>query len=147
MPLWQFNNLGIILCHHSFLLHCPSLTSWKLLPFSKRIWFFFLYFKNAATPTLAPTMLDGPSGLNVDLICIQQSGSAFFCKSYAKLYFDAKHFEKGLNKGWWNFCFPFFKKKKVCFSQYWKLSKYSILDPTHHNIELYDLLIACPFDP
>ena len=46
MPLWQFNNLGIILCHQSFLLHCLSLTCWKLLPFLESIWFFSYDFKN-----------------------------------------------------------------------------------------------------
>ena len=37
---------------------------------------------------------------NLDLLCICQSGDALFCENYAKLYFDAKHLEKGLNKGW-----------------------------------------------
>ena len=46
MPLWQSNNLGIILCHQSFLLHCLSLTCWKLLPFLESIWFFSYDFKN-----------------------------------------------------------------------------------------------------
>ena len=46
MPLWQFNNLGIILCHQSFLLHCLSLTCWKLLPLLGSILFFSCNFKN-----------------------------------------------------------------------------------------------------
>ena len=46
MPLWQSNNLGIILCHQSFLLHCLSLTCWKLLPFLESILFFSYDFKN-----------------------------------------------------------------------------------------------------
>ena len=46
MPLWQSNNLVIILCHQSFLLHCLSLTCWKLLPFLESIWFFSYDFKN-----------------------------------------------------------------------------------------------------
>ena len=33
IPLWQSNNLGVILCHQSFLLHCLSLTYWKLISF------------------------------------------------------------------------------------------------------------------
>ena len=37
MPLWQSNNLGIILCHQSFLLHCLSLTCWKLISFLESI--------------------------------------------------------------------------------------------------------------
>ena len=40
MPLWQSNNLGIILCHKSFLLHFRSLTRWKLLPSLENIWLF-----------------------------------------------------------------------------------------------------------
>ena len=195
MPLWQSNNLGIILCHQSFLLHCLSLTCWKLLPFLESILFFSYDFKNtehlitlvnsnaasrepliifialmvspstnwrawtmaicqmdsisfmqAATPVLAPTMLDAPSGPNLDLLCVQQSGAAPFCENYAKLYFDTKHSEKGLNRGWWNFGFPFFKKN-AHFGQYWKLPKFSRLDPSHHNIQLYDLLLVCPFNP
>ena len=57
-------------------------------------------FMQAATPVLAPTMLDAPSGPNLDLFCVQQSGAASFCENYAKLYFDAKHLEKGWNRGW-----------------------------------------------
>ena len=37
MPLWQSNNLWIILCHQSFLLHCLSLTCWKLISFLESI--------------------------------------------------------------------------------------------------------------
>ena len=44
--LWQSNNLGIILCHQSFLLHCLCLTCWKLLPFLQSIWFYSYDFKN-----------------------------------------------------------------------------------------------------
>ena len=46
MHLWQSNNLTEILCHQSFLLHCLSLTCWKLLPFLDIIWFFSYDFKN-----------------------------------------------------------------------------------------------------
>ena len=31
---------------------------------------------NAATPVLAPTMLNAPSGPDLDLLCVQQSGAA-----------------------------------------------------------------------
>ena len=55
---------------------------------------------HAVTPVYAPTMLDAPSGPNVDLLCVQQSGAAPFWENYAKLYFDTKHSEKGLNRGW-----------------------------------------------
>ena len=46
MPLWQFNNLGIILCHQSFLLHCLSLTCWKHIFFLESIYFFSYGFEN-----------------------------------------------------------------------------------------------------
>ena len=46
ISLWQSNNLVIILCHQSFLLHCLSLTCWKLLPFLESILFFSYDFKN-----------------------------------------------------------------------------------------------------
>ena len=48
MPLWQSNNLGTILCHQNFLLHCLSLTCWKLLLVLESIWFFSYNFKNRA---------------------------------------------------------------------------------------------------
>ena len=38
-------------------------------------------------------ILPGP---NLDLLCIQQSNPAPFCKNYAKLYFDAKAPRKGI---------------------------------------------------
>ena len=46
MPLWQSNNLGIILCHQRFLVYCLSLTCWKLLSFLESISFFSCDFKN-----------------------------------------------------------------------------------------------------
>ena len=49
-------------------------------------------------------------GPNLDLLCVQQLGTAPFCENYAKFYFDAKHLEKGLNRGWWNFFVLFFQK-------------------------------------
>ena len=36
----------------------------------------------------------------LDLYCVQLSNIALFCKNYAKLYFDAKHLEKGLHWKW-----------------------------------------------
>ena len=48
MPFWQSINLGIILGYQSFLLHCLSLTCWKLLPFLESIWFYSCNFKNRA---------------------------------------------------------------------------------------------------
>ena len=46
MSLWQSNNLGMILCHQSFLLHRLSLTCWKLLLFLEGIWLFSYDFKS-----------------------------------------------------------------------------------------------------
>ena len=91
-------------------------------------------------------MLDAPSGPNLDLLCVPQSAAAPICENDSMLYFDAKHLEKGFNRGWWNFWFPFFKKN-YHLGQYWKLPKFSRLDPAHHNIQLYDLLVVCPFNP
>ena len=45
-------------------------------------------------------MLDAPSGPNLDLLCVQQSGGAPIYQNYLMFYFDAKHLEKGLNRGW-----------------------------------------------
>ena len=44
-------------------------------------------------------------------------------------------------------CSSLFFKKHTHFGQYWKLPKFSRLDPAYHNIELYDLLMVYPFDP
>ena len=33
------------------------------------------------------------------ILCVRQSDAAPFCENYAKLYFDAKHLKKGLNRG------------------------------------------------
>ena len=37
-----------------------------------------------------------PAGHILDLYCIRLLNAALFCESYTKLYFDAKHLEKGL---------------------------------------------------
>ena len=43
------------------------------------------------------------------LTLVRQSDVFPFCKNYAKLYFDAKHLEKGLNRGGEMFGAPFSK--------------------------------------
>ena len=43
------------------------------------------------------------TGLNLDFLRIRQLDAAPFCENNAKLYFDTKHLEKGLNRGWLNF--------------------------------------------
>ena len=57
------------------------------------------------------------AGPNADLLCVRQSDAAPFCENYTKLYFDVKHLEKGLNRRWWNFWWPFFQKSAL-FGQY-----------------------------
>ena len=37
---------------------------------------------------------------NLDLLCIWQSDAAPLFENYAELYFDTKHLEKVLNRGW-----------------------------------------------
>ena len=95
------------------------------------------------------SMLDATSGPNLDLLCVQQSGAAPICENYSMLYFDAKHLEKGLNRGRWSFWLPFFKEKKqnAHFGQFWKLPQFFRLDPVHHNIELYDLFYGISIRP
>ena len=36
----------------------------------------------------------------LDNFCIQQSDVLLFSENHLKLYFDAKHLEKGLSRGW-----------------------------------------------
>ena len=69
------------------------------------------------------------TGPNVDLLCVWQSDAAPFRENYAKLYFDVKHLEKGLNRGWWNFRWSLFKKNSALFGQYWTMSWFSRLGP------------------
>ena len=69
-------------------------------------------FMHTAAPVLAPTMLDGPSSHNLDLLCARQSGAALFCENYAKLYFDAKHLERDTIGGGEIFGSLFFKRKR-----------------------------------
>ena len=54
------------------------------------------------------------SGHILDLYFVRLSNSASFCENYAKLYFDAKHLEKGLNRGGGEI-FGTFISKKVSF--------------------------------
>ena len=61
------------------------------------------------------------AGPNLDRLCVRQLQAAAFCENYTKLYFDAKHLEKGLNRGWWNFWCFFFKKNSALLGQYWTL--------------------------
>ena len=44
-------------------------------------------------------------------LCFRQTDAVPFCETYAKLYFDAKHLEKVLNRRWWSFWCLFFRKK------------------------------------
>ena len=40
------------------------------------------------------------TGPNLDLSYICQSDAGRFCENYARLYFDAKHLETGLDRVW-----------------------------------------------
>ena len=69
-------------------------------------------FMHPATPVLAPCW-NAASGINLDLLCVRQSGADLFYENYAKLYFDAKHLEMRLNRVWWDIWLPFFQKKPI----------------------------------
>ena len=56
---------------------------------------------------------DIQAGSNLALVCVWQSDAAPFCENYTKLYFDAKHLEKRLNRGWWNFWCLFIQKSTL----------------------------------
>ena len=60
--------------------------------------------------TIQTRKMEVTAGLNLDLLCVQQLEAAPFCENYAKLYFDTKHLEKGLNGRCWNVWSPFIKK-------------------------------------
>ena len=60
-----------------------------------------------------PVVFINLTGPNLDLLCVQQSNAAPFCENYAKLYFDVKHLEKGLNRWCETFDVFFFLKKKT----------------------------------
>ena len=59
------------------------------------------------------------SGPNLDHLYIWQLDAASFCKNYAKLYFDAKLLEMGLNRGGEIFGAPFFKKSVLMANIWW----------------------------
>ena len=40
------------------------------------------------------------AGPNLDLLWVGQSDAVPFCKNYANLYYDTKHLEERLNRGW-----------------------------------------------
>ena len=56
-------------------------------------------------------------GSNLDLLCVWQLDAALFCENYSKLYFDAKHLEKRLNRGVVKFLVLFFFQKRALFGQ------------------------------
>ena len=57
----------------------------------------------------------------------KQSDTAPIYENFSKLYFDAKRLEEELNRQWWNFWCPFFKK--CLFGQYCVLHYFSKLGP------------------
>ena len=66
------------------------------------------------------------SGHILDLYCVRLSNAAPFCKNYTKHFFDAKHLEKGLNRGRGGGWCPFFFKKVFFFHK--KCPFWPILD-------------------
>ena len=75
-----------------------KLVSMSQTPRSKYIMIFAMF--NGFTSYTILQLKWGLAGSNLDLLCIQQLDAAPFCENYAKLYFDGKHLEKVLNKGW-----------------------------------------------
>ena len=63
----------------------------------------------------------GVSRPNLDLLYVWQLDAAPFSGNYAKLYFDAKHLEKKLNRGC-EISGVLFFKKNILFGQYQMLS-------------------------
>ena len=45
-------------------------------------------------------LVSGVTDPNLDLLCIRQSDAAPFFEIYAELYFDTKHLQKVVNRGW-----------------------------------------------
>ena len=64
-----------------------------------------------------------PAGNILDLYCVRLSNAAPFCENHIKLYFDANHLKKELNRcagkgAGVEFLVPFFQKK----SPFWPIS-------------------------
>ena len=53
----------------------------------------------------------GHSGPNLDLYVSGNWTLPPFFENYAMIYFEAKHLEKRLNRGWWNFWCSIFQKR------------------------------------
>ena len=60
----------------------------------------------------APSPHEVIPGHILDLYCVELSNTTPFCENYTKLYFDAKHVEKGLNRRRNVWCL-FFKKSAL----------------------------------
>ena len=56
-----------------------------------------------------------PPTPNLDLLYVRR---CLLLRKLCKPLFDAKHLEKGSNRGWWNFCSPFFAKKSALLVKY-----------------------------
>ena len=81
--------------------HCQCITFWII--------FWIYFFKVGEIMLLKYGNLMLPAGHILDLYCAWLWNVAPFLKNYAKLYFDAKHLKKGLNRV--KFLVPFFQKK------------------------------------
>ena len=79
----------------------------------------------------------GISGHILDPYCVRLLNAAPFCENYMKLWCNAKHLEKELNRGGGRMVkilVHFFHKKSALFPQYWMLSKfqeYALYIKTH----------------
>ena len=81
------------------------------------------------------------SGHIPDLCCIRLSNAAPFDENYTKLYFDAKHSERGLNRGWgMTFLMPSFLKKSALSGQYRTLPYFSRICPDLPSLQVNLLL-------
>ena len=58
------------------------------------------YFHSLSRPKGKKYRVKPLPGPSVDLLCVRESDATPFRENYAKLYFDGKHIEKGLNVGW-----------------------------------------------
>ena len=83
--------------HTELLLHLSGVTLSENAPGGIKC----SYFDTIISPILKNRKwLKKLSDPNLDILCVQQSDATPFCENYAKLYFDVKHLENGMNEGW-----------------------------------------------
>ena len=123
-PVWDLVTTGKQIKKNLFCHWKNTSTLWRTWSLALSVHNFFShlhFFKVGQIKLLKYGNLMLPAGQILYIYCVQLSNAAPFRQNYTKLSFDAKHLEKGFNRGWVRgvkFLDPFFKKK----CPFWSIS-------------------------